>query len=79
MHHLPRNVARKIAQGIGSDSTDGEGLNFSVFDFSQAVGKLKSPWVEHLMQNFALLFSRIGLADPLVEKYKSLCEVLNHE
>ena len=79
IHHLPRDVAQKIALGIDRESPDGQGLNFSVFDFSQAVGKLRSPWVEHLMQNFALLFSRIGLTDPLVDKYNSLCEVLNHE
>jgi hypothetical protein len=79
IHHLPANVAKKIALGVDSESPDGDELNFSVFDFSQAIGKLKSPWVEHLMQNFSLLFSRIGLTDPLVDKYKSLCEVLNHE
>lgn len=25
------------------------------------IAKLRSPWIEHLMQNFTLLFSRIGV------------------
>lgn len=76
IHHIPRVIAHKIASGADELSCSNGNLNFSVFDFSQVVGKLKSPWVEHLMQSFALLFSRIGLVDPAVDKYNSLCEVL---
>ncbi|ARK80125.1 hypothetical protein BOC40_06590 [Burkholderia pseudomallei] len=42
-------------------------------DYALPVAKLASPWIEHLMQNFALLFSRIGVRDnDLADIRKSL-------
>lgn len=78
IHHIPRSLAQSVARGIDKDSGDERFLNFSVFDFSYTTGKLRSPRIEHLMQQFALLFSRIGLTDPLIDTYNSLCNAIKH-
>lgn len=61
IHHIPRNLGRLVARGIDKFDGDERFLSFSVFDFSFTTGKLRSPWIEHVMQQFAMLFSRIGL------------------
>lgn len=78
IHHIPRSVAHSVAQGVDKLSCEERFLNFSVFDFAYTTGKLRSPWIEHLMQQFALLFSRIGLTDPAIDTYNSLCDVLKN-
>ncbi len=76
VHHIPSSVAKQIAKGISAEDGDFEGA-FSICpkfrlkdDISLPVGKLKSPWIEHLMQNFAMLFSRIGVKDNDFEDIK---------
>lgn len=70
VHHIPPAVARKITKGVSREdwATASAGAALCpVFrtdeDFAMPLGKVKSPWIEHLMQNFALLFSRIGVTD----------------
>lgn len=70
VHHIPNRVAQLIASGVSLP----EWLNLqlintccpvflSVEDWSMPVAKLRSPWMEHLMQSWALLFSRIRVED----------------
>ncbi len=33
-------------------------------DLSYTIGVVKSPYIEHIMQKFAELFTRIGVEDP---------------
>lgn len=65
VHHMATPVARKIARGLHRESIEGVQVVCPVFygtdEFSMPIAKLRSPWIEHLMQNFTLLFSRIGV------------------
>ena len=69
VHHIPTSVAKLISKGVlAEDFPDKISSNtcpqFRLKDdISLPVCKLKSPWIEHLMQNFSLLFSRIGVKD----------------
>lgn len=70
IHHIPSTLAREIVAGITKDSwleRDESAVSCPRFwgedDLAAPVAKLRSPWIEHLMQNFSLLFSRIGVAD----------------
>lgn len=71
VHHIPANVAQQIAKGISAadwrtQSAPPRSLCprfLDIDDYSLPIGRLKSPWIEHVMQNFALLFSRIGVKD----------------
>ncbi|BAL27083.1 hypothetical protein [Azoarcus sp. KH32C] len=71
IHHIPSDVAKLIAGGLPFDVWKEAYSNCGSIcprilnedDMALPVGKLKSPWIEHLMQNFALLFSRIGVKD----------------
>jgi len=64
-HHMPKEVAKSIARGAYREAFVGKNVLCPVFygdeEISMPVGKLRSPWIEHLMQNFTLLFSRIGV------------------
>ncbi|NYH26062.1 hypothetical protein [Paraburkholderia bryophila] len=70
VHHIPSSVAKSITNGISKDQWD-VAQNKNVVcpkftgtdDYALPMAKLTSPWIEHLMQNFALLFSRIGVRD----------------
>ena len=69
VHHVSRDLAKAVARGVDKQDAVGNGkkgqvCNFSVFDFAYPTGKIQSPWLEHLMQQFSLLFARIGLPDP---------------
>jgi hypothetical protein len=73
IRHVPRALAVEIANGLDAErynqiiSDDFSFAGRLVFDaggFSMPVGQLTSPTLEHLMQNFSLLFSRIGVPDP---------------
>ncbi|WP_147444241.1 MULTISPECIES: hypothetical protein [Corallococcus] len=73
VRHLPRNLAIKIAAGIEKPEYElhcrhhPEAANkicFDSTDFAFPIGVLRSPEIEHLLQSFSLLFSRIGLTDP---------------
>lgn len=71
IHHVPSGLAKKIAQGIqvNADSATGNDDDSrcprftAEDDFCMPVARLRSPWVEHLMQSLTLLFSRIGVED----------------
>lgn len=77
VYHIPSWIAKRITKGISAEEWDANESPLSLCprfhlkgDISLPVGKLKSPWVEHLMQNFALLFSRIGVKDNNFEEVK---------
>lgn len=77
IHHIPRVIADEISRGcvLGEPSFKkniNQYLSCSAFDFSCAIGVLKSPWIEHLMQQFSIMFSRIGLPDPTPASLKIL-------
>jgi hypothetical protein len=70
VHHMPSYVAKSITNGISKEQwTAGQNANLlcprfrEADDYALPVARLTSPWMEHLMQNFALLFSRIGVKD----------------
>lgn len=71
--HIPRQLAKLIAAGLEQKTYEELGqnnptylgkLSFSNSDMSIPTGLVRSPEIEHLMQAFALLFSRIGITDP---------------
>ena len=72
VRHLPREIARCVAAGFPRpeprvDTDTGSQfvahLCFDHYDFAMPIGLLPSPLIEHIMQSFALLFTRIGLED----------------
>ncbi len=81
VRHIPRALAILIARGLdvatydqnlsGNPSLAGR-LVFDETGFSMPIGQLTSPTLEHLMQNFSLLFTRIGVADPNTEYIEEL-------
>jgi hypothetical protein len=69
IHHIPNTLAKKIVAGIGKNECI-EPLPVlkcprytAEDDYCAPVARLKSPWMEHLMQSLTLLFSRIGVED----------------
>ena len=83
VHHVSRGLANAVARGIGKpdvseDEKRAHVCNFSVFDFAYPTGKIQSPWIEHLMQQFSLLFARIGLPDPAEDSLNILIERINN-
>ena len=72
VRHLGREIAHRVATGFSRDEYSVEvasiggrsdPLSFDSEDFAMPVGALQSPNIEHLMQAFSSLFSRIGLPD----------------
>jgi len=70
VHHVPNSVASWIVKGISPmewRAAPVAGSCCPIFgsddDYCMPVAKLKSPWMEHLMQSWTLLFSRIGVED----------------
>lgn len=74
VHHIPSKIARKIVDGMApcdwaeirkSDSTSNSVCPKFIGedDFSLPIGKITSPWIEHIMQCFSMLFARIGVKD----------------
>ena len=70
---MPRQIARSITEGIdyslytslcAAEPRCRTSLYVGSDDFSMPVGVIASPFLEHLMQAFAMLFGRIGLPDP---------------
>jgi hypothetical protein len=70
---LPRILARAITRGLdaqqfvdmcGSQPGLRERLCLAPDELAMPIGLLCSPNLEHFMQSFSLLFSRIGIADP---------------
>lgn len=70
VHQFPRALAQLVASGIQRPADASTGsidllahLSFEHYDFAMPIGVLPSPLTEHIMQNFSLLFTRIGLDD----------------
>jgi hypothetical protein len=70
IHHMPSSIAKQIREGVDKESliaSEGNFLRCPRFhkddDFSMPIARLKSPWMEHLMQTLTLLFARIGVED----------------
>ncbi|WP_416401667.1 hypothetical protein [Alicycliphilus denitrificans] len=69
IHHIPTGLTREIVAGLAKDAwaARAEGQRCPRYvdtdDLAAPVAKLKSPWIEHVMQNFTMLFARIGVAD----------------
>ncbi|MGC2779071.1 MAG: hypothetical protein WA418_25905 [Bradyrhizobium sp.] len=72
IRHIPRELATRIGEGISCEEYSlacaerpqfvGR-LSFERESFGMPIGQLQSPHIEHLMQVFSILFSRIGLPD----------------
>lgn len=68
IHHVPSGIAKKIAQGVPMNGAAGGTYSLcprftAEDDYCAPVARLRSPWMEHLMQSLTLLFSRIGVDD----------------
>ena len=76
IYHLPYLTALSIVNGMSpreQRDSDPTGMSLVRLDYSEGtfampVGMLTSPFREHLMQAFAILYSRIGIQD-LEESY----------
>ncbi|MDW5444836.1 hypothetical protein [Polaromonas sp. SM01] len=81
VHHIPSAVARQIAVGVEASDWDIKTGICPKFlnqdDIALPVAKLRSPWIEHLMQNFSMLFSRIGVTDNNFDEIKKSVSSLN--
>ena len=81
---LPREISQELAKGL-SDTRWQEltkhlkvnNLDFSIDDFAAPVSQIGSPSIEHLMQSYANLFGRIGIANPRLEEMDEIIERLH--
>jgi len=81
---LPRELALAIERGLSASSPELARNPFwnrwmaldAPSAMSMPVGAIPSPHLEHLLQNFALLFSRIGLDDMTEEHISKYCDWL---
>ena len=71
---VPRTVAQSIGRGLSLSQYQDEfpterqlALSFEHDDLAMPVSEISSPTIEHILQMFAFLFTRIGIEDP-VEK-----------
>lgn len=78
---LPREVAEELARGLSETrwqelTTDLKvsNLDFSFDDFAAPHSEIGSPSIEHLMQSYANLFGRIGIADSRTEDIDEVLE-----
>ena len=66
IYHLPLPTALAVARGVELDDNTLAALPIVSLQpgaFAMPIGQLASPYLEHLMQNFSTLFSRIGVPD----------------
>lgn len=72
IQHVPRALAMAILKGLDNEGYEELGeeqprvlgrLNIPKDDLALPVGMIPSPFIEHLLQRWALLFSRIGVED----------------
>ncbi|ANN79633.1 hypothetical protein [Bordetella flabilis] len=70
IHHIPTKLARDIVGGLTREEWDARSESslrcprfIASDDLAAPIAKLKSPWIEHVMQNFTMLFARIGVND----------------
>jgi hypothetical protein len=80
---IPRRVAKAVTEGIdalqykalcASEPRCQTSVHVPTGGFSMPVGLIASPFLEHLMQSFAMLFGRIGLPDPDLSYVSGLWE-----
>lgn len=71
---LPKEIAEELANGLSAERSgelvhQGAQGKFEFLDLDLAcpVAQLGSPTIEHIMQSYANLFGRIGIADPKSE------------
>lgn len=71
---LPKEIAEELANGLSTErwgelAHQGVQGHFEFLDLDLAgpVTQLGSPTIEHVMQSYANLFGRIGIADPRAE------------
>ncbi|WP_313560873.1 hypothetical protein [Diaphorobacter nitroreducens] len=83
IHHMPSHLSERILEGIDYRSWVDSPINgaccpifISDDDYCVAVTRLRSPRIEHLMQSWSLLFTRIGVDDIDASKLQnSLIEI----
>lgn len=83
IHHIPTKLAREIVGGLTKEDWTARrhpAVRCPTFvasdDLAAPIAKLRSPWIEHVMQNFTMLFARIGVADnDFAEVKKSLSTI----
>ena len=70
IHHIPTKLTREMVAGLSKEVWTGRGNDrmrcpkfAATDDLAAPVAKLKSPWIEHVMQSFTMLFARIGVVD----------------
>lgn len=74
-HHFSLSVAELIAKGaIEADFRHKTSTvpTYQFFEYACVVSVINSPWIEYIMQNFSLLFSRIGLPDRNMSVYDKM-------
>lgn len=71
---MPKEIAEELANGLSAERWSelaNQGLQgrfeFLDLDLAGPVTQLGSPTIEHVMQSYANLFGRIGIADPRAE------------
>lgn len=82
---LPKEIAEELANGLSVErwnelayqGVQGQ-LEFLNLDLAGPVAQLGSPTIEHIMQSYANLFGRIGIADPRVEDLDSVINRLQN-
>lgn len=72
---LPKEIAEELANGLSAErwrKLASQGLQgqfeFLDLDLAGPITQLGSPTIEHVMQSYATLFGRIGIADPCSEE-----------
>jgi hypothetical protein len=81
---LPRDLALALGRGVSEDSLDfsrnPEWKRWIRFngddDMAMPIGQIGSPYIEHLLQTFGMLFGRIGLDDPEQGHIDRMCELI---
>lgn len=70
IHHIPTTLIREIVVGLTKETWLARNSGaarcprfFAADDLAAPVAKLRSPWIEHVMQSFTMLFARIGVVD----------------
>lgn len=79
---LSRKVAEKIGKGLDhwtyssicSGESSESGLSVGQDDLAMPVVEIGSPTIEHILQSFAQLFGRIGVADPVEDVIGGIIE-----
>lgn len=68
-YHLSQEDALSLRVGCKINNLN---INYEDGDFSYTIGVVRSPYLEHIMQKFSELFTRIGIDDPEPDAAKNL-------